>query len=60
EFGAEAWSRHGLWIGGWMTLGRFSRCRPGGTQGADPVPDVPADIPVWQPWRYGRWRGGDG
>lgn len=59
EFGAEAVTRHGLWAGGWMTLGRLSRCRPGGTSGEDPVPEARPAVPAWQPWRYANWRGGE-
>ena len=38
EFTAEAIWQYGFWPGGWMGLARFSRCRPGGTHGYDPVP----------------------
>ena len=57
-FADEAIDRHGLWAGGWMTLGRVCRCRPGGTDGFDPVPTrLPARATPATPWRYGRWRG---
>jgi threonyl-tRNA synthetase len=63
EYGAEAVSRFGFWAGGWMTLARLSRCRPGGTSGWDPVPDAPAQVTslarIWMPWTLGDWRGGE-
>ena len=37
-FGAEAISAHGAVRGGWLTLKRILRCRPGGGVGFDPVP----------------------
>jgi putative membrane protein insertion efficiency factor len=53
----EAIARHGLWPGGWMALGRVCRCRPGGTDGFDPVPSVaPTGASPTTPWRYARWR----
>lgn len=55
EYGAECVSRFGLWPGFWMTLARFLRCRPGGSHGHDPVPDVLGNHPFWTPWRYGIW-----
>jgi len=30
--------KHGLLKGGWLTVKRISRCRPGGGSGYDPVP----------------------
>lgn len=57
EFTAEAIWRFGFWPGGWMGLARFSRCRPGGTHGYDPVPASLPQGAVWfRPWGYGRWR----
>jgi uncharacterized protein len=58
EFGAECVARHGWWAGGWMAMARFVRCRPGGSFGYDPAPDVKPDVPAWQPWRYGDWKSG--
>jgi len=56
----EAFARHGLWAGGWMTLARLSRCHPFGTSGLDVVPDSLPETAHWYvPWRYGRWRGTD-
>ncbi len=58
QFADEAICRHGLWAGGWMTLGRICRCRPGGTGGFDPPPrGLPAGASALKPWRYGKWRG---
>jgi putative membrane protein insertion efficiency factor len=57
EFTRDAIWTHGFWPGGWMGLARFTRCRPGGTHGYDPVPDrVPAGARWYRPWRYGRWK----
>jgi uncharacterized protein len=58
QFADEAIERHGLWAGGWMTLGRICRCRPGGTDGYDPPPSVlPTGAEPLKPWRYAKWRG---
>lgn len=57
EFTRDAIWRHGFWPGGWMGLARIVRCRPGGTHGYDPVPDVvPVDAHWYAPWTYGRWK----
>jgi putative membrane protein insertion efficiency factor len=57
EYGDEALARHGLWAGGWMTLGRICRCQPLGTSGLDFVPATKPDRSHWYlPWRYARWR----
>jgi uncharacterized protein len=54
----EALARHGVWVGGWMTLARLLRCQPFGTSGLDFVPGRPPVGARWYlPWRYGRWRG---
>ena len=40
EYAEIAIGRFGLWRGGWMALARFWRCRPFGTDGFDPVPEI--------------------
>lgn len=39
EYGETAIRRYGAWRGGWLTVFRFLRCRPGCAHGYDPVPD---------------------
>lgn len=56
EYGLEAIERNGAWRGLWLTVSRLSRCRPGGTHGFDPVPDIRAARHPLAPWRYGLWR----
>jgi len=38
QYAIEALKKHGLLKGGWLTVKRISRCRPGGGSGYDPVP----------------------
>jgi hypothetical protein len=58
EYADEAIARHGLWAGGWMGFARICRCRPGGGEGFDPVPEkLDSRASAFTPWRYGRWRG---
>lgn len=38
KYGLIAIKRYGLIKGGWLTLKRLYRCRPGGSYGYDPVP----------------------
>ncbi len=37
-YALEALRRHGALRGGWLTLRRLARCRPGGGRGIDDVP----------------------
>jgi hypothetical protein len=61
EYGLESIEKNGAWRGLWLTASRLSRCRPGGSSGYDPVPDIRARRHPLAPWRYGRWRrSGDG
>jgi putative membrane protein insertion efficiency factor len=56
EYADDAIMRFGLWRGGWMAVARFWRCRPFGTDGFDPVPQILPEAACWYtPWRYGRW-----
>ena len=54
DYAAEAFRRHGLHKGFWLTLSRLCRCHPLGSHGFDPVPP---EIPDhgWRVWRYGDW-----
>ncbi len=56
EYGLKAIEINGAWRGSWLTLSRFVRCRPGGTDGFDPAPDIRTRTHRLAPWRYGRWR----
>jgi uncharacterized protein len=38
QYGLDALHEHGALRGGWLTLRRIGRCRPGGGLGYDPVP----------------------
>lgn len=39
HYAYEAFERHGLLKGAWLTAKRLSGCRPYGRSGFDPVPD---------------------
>jgi hypothetical protein len=56
EYAIDAIDRNGAWRGAWLALSRILRCRPGGTSGYDPAPDISAERHPFMPWRYGRWR----
>ncbi|MBX9925887.1 MAG: membrane protein insertion efficiency factor YidD [Hyphomicrobiaceae bacterium] len=56
EYALDAIELNGAWRGLWLMISRILRCRPGGTSGWDPAPDI-RDRHHWlMPWRYGRWR----
>lgn len=38
QYTVEALKKHGLLKGGWLSIKRILRCRPGGGSGYDPVP----------------------
>lgn len=40
QYSYEAVSRFGVFRGTWMGMRRVGRCRPGGGQGYDPVPEA--------------------
>lgn len=44
DYAAEAFTRHGLFEGGRLTIRRLCRCRPGGGSGLDLVPDVVSPV----------------
>jgi uncharacterized protein len=56
EYAVDAIEINGAWRGLWLMTARIWRCRPGGTSGYDPAPNVCDVHEHWQPWRYGRWR----
>ena len=39
EYALEALEKHGAARGSWLMIRRILRCRPGGGDGYDPVPD---------------------
>ncbi len=56
EYGLACIELNGGWRGFWLTLARVVRCRPGGSSGYDPAPDIRHVSHPLAPWRYGRWR----
>lgn len=56
EYALDAIDRNGAWRGAWLATSRIWRCRPGGTSGYDPAPDLEGVSHTLMPWRYGRWR----
>lgn len=56
DYAMQAIELNGAWRGLWLMLSRLVRCRPGGTSGVDPVPDIRGLSHPFCPWRYGRWR----
>ena len=57
EYALESIDRNGPWRGFWLMISRLWRCRPGGSAGYDPVPDIREEHHTLTPWRYGRWTG---
>ncbi len=51
-YSMDAIRAQGFWRGGWLTLGRLLRCRPGGTWGVDPAPVEPSPSPWWKVWAF--------
>ena len=43
-YALEAYRKHGLWRGSWLTLWRVLRCNPFCRGGYDPVPPVRANV----------------
>ena len=39
QYAVTALQKHGLIQGGWLSIKRISKCRPGGGHGYDPVPE---------------------
>jgi putative membrane protein insertion efficiency factor len=56
EYALDGIERNGAWRGLWLMVSRVWRCRPGGTSGYDPAPDIRDRRFPFRPWRYGRWR----
>jgi hypothetical protein len=55
-YALDAIDANGAWRGVWLAGSRICRCRPGGTSGYDPAPDITDETYRLMPWRYGRWR----
>ncbi|MBR9824295.1 MAG: membrane protein insertion efficiency factor YidD [Alphaproteobacteria bacterium] len=52
NYAMDAVRAQGAWRGFWLALGRFGRCRPGGTWGYDPAPTESTDKPWWAVWAF--------
>jgi putative membrane protein insertion efficiency factor len=52
SYAVDALKAQGFWRGCWLTAGRLSRCRPGGSWGADPAPVVRTPAPWWKVWAF--------
>ena len=55
-YALDAISINGVWRGYWLAAARIWRCRPGGSDGYDPAPDIRHEAHTFAPWRYGLWR----
>ena len=56
EYALDAIELNGAWRGSWLAVSRILRCRPGGTAGHDPAPDIRGQRYLFTPWRYGQWK----
>ena len=52
HYAIDAVRAQGAWRGFWLATGRVARCRPGGSHGHDPAPDIPTDAPFWAIGRF--------
>ena len=52
HYAKDAIKAQGSWRGGWLTLGRLVRCRPGGTYGFDPAPETRIKARWWAVWAF--------
>jgi uncharacterized protein len=55
-YALDAIEINGAWRGYWLMASRVWRCRPGGTDGYDPAPDIRQQQHNFAPWRYGHWK----
>jgi putative membrane protein insertion efficiency factor len=56
-YALDAIETNGAWRGFWLAASRLWRCRPFGTSGFDPAPDIRCEHHPLAPWRYGDWTG---